>query len=144
MKFLASPGAVGKPIKIMMDPIADMLTRIRNASLTSKQDVLIPFSKVKLALAKILEKEKYLTAVEIIDEPNKTIKIQLKYQNKKPVINSLRRVSKTSNRVYVKREDLPRVLNGFGLAIVSTSKGMMTNKEARKIGLGGEIVCEIY
>ena len=127
-----------------MDPIADMLTRIRNASLTSKQDVLIPFSKVKLALAKILEKEKYLTAVEIIDEPNKTIKIQLKYQNKKPVINSLRRVSKTSNRVYVKREDLPRVLNGFGLAIVSTSKGMMTNKEARKIGLGGEIVCEIY
>ena len=127
-----------------MDPIADMLTRIRNASLTSKQDVLIPFSKVKLALAKILEKEKYLTAVEIIDEPNKTIKIQLKYQNKKPVINSLRRVSKTSNRVYVKRENLPRVLNGFGLAIVSTSKGMMTNKEARKIGLGGEIVCEIY
>jgi small subunit ribosomal protein S8 len=127
-----------------MDPIADMLTRIRNASLTSKQDVLIPFSKVKLALAKILEKEKYLAAVETIEEPNKTIKLKLKYQNKKPVINSLKRISKTSNRVYVKKEDLPRVLNGFGLAIISTSKGMMTNKEARKIGLGGEIICEIY
>jgi len=121
-----------------------MLTRIRNASLTSKQDVLIPFSKVKLALAKILEKEKYLAAVETIEEPNKTIKLKLKYQNKKPVINSLKRISKTSNRVYVKKEDLPRVLNGFGLAIISTSKGMMTNKEARKIGLGGEIICEIY
>lgn len=127
-----------------MDPIADMLTRIRNASLTRKQDVLIPFSKVKLAVAKILEKEKYLAAVETIDEPVKTIKIQLKYQNKKPVISSLRRVSKTSNRVYVKKEDLPRVLNGFGVAIISTSKGMMTNKEAKKIGLGGELVCEIY
>ncbi|MEK7159087.1 MAG: 30S ribosomal protein S8 [Patescibacteria group bacterium] len=128
----------------MMDPIADMLTRIRNASLTRKQDVLIPFSKVKLAVAKILEKEKYITAVEIVDEPIKAIKIQLKYQNKKPVINSLRRVSKTSNRVYVKKEDLPRVLNGFGVAIISTSKGMMTNKEAKKVGLGGELVCEIY
>lgn len=127
-----------------MDPIADMLTRIRNASLTRKQDVLIPFSKVKLAVAKILEKEKYITAVEIVDEPIKAIKIQLKYQNKKPVINSLRRVSKTSNRVYVKKEDLPRVLNGFGVAIISTSKGMMTNKEAKKVGLGGELVCEIY
>lgn len=128
----------------MMDPIADMLTRIRNAALTRKQDVSIPFSKVKLALAKILEKEKYLAAVETIDEPVKTIRLQLKYQNKKSVINSLRRVSKTSNRVYVKKEDLPRVLNGFGVAIISTSKGMMTNKEAKKMGLGGELVCEIY
>lgn len=127
-----------------MDPIADMLTRIRNASLTRKQDVLIPFSKVKLAVAKILAKEKYLAAIEIVEEPIKVIKIQLKYQNKKPVISSLRRVSKTSNRVYVKKEDLPRVLNGFGVAIISTSKGMMTNKEAKKIGLGGELVCEIY
>lgn len=124
-----------------MDPIADMLTRIRNAALTRKPEVLIPFSKIKFALAKILEKEKYLDSVEMSD---KDILIKLKYQNKKSTISSIKRISKTSNRVYVKKEELPRVLNGFGLAIISTSKGLITNKEARRLGLGGEVVCEIY
>ena len=128
----------------MTDPIADMLTRIRNAYMVRKHEVLIPHSKIKFEIAKILEKERYIQKVEIIDDKFKTIKIYLMYNNKKSVISDIKRVSKVGRRVYVNKEELPRVLNGFGLAILSTSKGLMTNVEARKIGIGGEVVCEIY
>jgi len=127
-----------------IDPIADMLTRIRNASLVRKAEVLVPYSKIKFAIAKILEKEKYVTNVEEVDAPEKSIKVSLLYENKKPVISSIQRVSKVGHRVYVGSKEIRPVLNGYGIAILSTSKGLMTNKDARKSGLGGEIICEVY
>ncbi|MBT5338275.1 30S ribosomal protein S8 [Candidatus Falkowbacteria bacterium] len=128
----------------MTDPIADMLTRIRNASMVKKAEVLIPYSKFKYAVAKILEKEKYVEAVEKTDLEFKYIKIKLKYEDNKPAIGKIRRVSRVGQRIYVKKVDLPRVLNNYGLAIVSTSKGIMTNREAKHLGLGGEVICEVY
>jgi len=127
------------------DPIADMLTRIRNASTVRKQEVLVSFSKLKFAIAKILEKEKYVEKVEALgDGLDKEIKITLKYKDKKSVIALIQRVSRVGQRIYVTKDELPRVLNGYGIAIVSTSKGIMTNKEAKKLGVGGEVICEIY
>jgi small subunit ribosomal protein S8 len=127
-----------------IDPIADMLTRIRNASLVRKAETLVPYSKIKFAIAKILEKEKYIKAVEIIEDNGKQLKIGLIYDNKKSVISSIKRVSKVGLRVYVGNKEIRPVLNGYGFAIISTSKGLMTNREARKAGLGGEVICEIY
>jgi len=127
----------------MTDPIADMLTRIRNAALASKAEVNVPFSKVKFAIAKILEKEKYLAAVEIVEDKTE-IKITLKYEDEKSVISMIKRMSKVGRRVYAKKDELPRVLNGLGIAILSTSKGIMTNREAKHLGLGGEVICEVY
>lgn len=127
----------------MTDPIADMLTRLRNAALASKVEVNVPFSKVKFAIAKILEKEKYLAAVEIVEDKTE-IKITLKYEDEKPVISMIKRMSKVGRRVYAKKDELPRVLNGLGIAILSTSKGIMTNREAKHLGLGGEVICEVY
>ncbi|MBP6942892.1 MAG: 30S ribosomal protein S8 [Candidatus Buchananbacteria bacterium] len=129
----------------MTDPIADMLTRIRNASRVRKGDVYIPFSKLKLAIIKILKEEGFIAGYE----EQKTgkfggIVVQLKYEDKQPTITTLKRISKPGRRVYVAHEDLPRVLNNIGIAIVSNSQGIMTNKAARKLGLGGEILCEIY
>lgn len=129
----------------MTDPIADMLTRIRNAFMAKKADVLVPYSKIKFEMVKILEKEKYIKTVEVADEPvMKMLKISLKYENNKSVITSIKRISKVGRRIYTGKDNLPRVLNGYGLAIVSTSKGLMTNKEAKKLGVGGELLCEIY
>lgn len=129
----------------MTDPIADLLTRIRNASAVRKPEVVLPFSKVKLKIAEILSASGYIGLVEQIkDKPFDQIKLQLKYSDKKSVITKIYRVSKPGRRVYVTRENLPRVLNNLGVAIVSTSKGMMTNREARKEKLGGEVICEIY
>jgi len=127
----------------MTDPIADMLTRIRNAAMARKAEVNVPFSKVKFAIAKILEKEKYLTAVEAT-EGKTEIKITLKYEDEKSAISMIKRMSKVGRRVYVKKIELPRVLNGLGVAILSTSKGIMTNREAKHLGLGGEVICEVY
>jgi len=127
----------------MTDPIADMLTRIRNAAMSRKAEVNVPFSKVKFAIAKILEKEKYLAAVEAM-EGKTEIKITLKYEDEKSAISMIKRMSKVGRRVYVKKVELPRVLNGLGLAILSTSKGIMTNREAKHLGLGGEVICEVY
>lgn len=127
------------------DPIADMLTRVRNAAAAKKDFVLIPFSKVKLALAKILENEKYFFGVNTKEVNGaKFLEIKLKYNARKSAINSIKRISKSGRRVYVAKEELPVVLNGYGLAIISTSRGMMTNKEAKKQGLGGEVICEVY
>lgn len=128
----------------MTDPIADMLTRIRNASIVRKAEVLIPYSKIKLAIAQILEKENYLGAVEVVDDGFKFIKINLKYENKKPVITSIKRVSKVGRRVYVSKDNIKPVLNGFGMSVLSTSKGLMTDKQAKKENIGGELICEIY
>jgi small subunit ribosomal protein S8 len=137
----------------MTDPIADMLTRIRNASAAKKYEVVIPMSKIKLAIARILQQEGWVSKVEVVSDggaKNRTavfdvIKIVLKYKKSgRPALASLRRVSKPGLRVYVNKTELPRVLNNFGIAIVSTPKGLMTNKEAKKAGLGGEVLCEIY
>lgn len=129
----------------MTDPIADMLTRIRNASAARKEELLVPYSKIKFAIAKILEKEKYVKEAEAVENGFREIKIKLQYNaDKKPAISSIKRISKAGRRVYAGKEELPRVLGGYGLAIVSTSKGVMTNKEARRLGLGGEVICEIY
>jgi len=139
----------------MFDPIADMLTKIRNALATRKREVVFPYSEVKFGIAKILEKEGYLSRVKVFD-PNllpqrkvgqrfKKIKLILKYdEEKKPRIKGLRQISKPGRHIYTKKEKLPRVLDGLGMAIISTSQGLLTDREARKRGLGGEVICEIW
>lgn len=132
-----------------MDPIADMLTRIRNALAVKKSEVFIPFSKIKLALAKTLEKENFVekTEKEIFSKKKKnfgTIKIVLKYQNNQPVIQELKRVSKPGCRTYIKSKEIKKIKGGLGIYIISTSRGIMTSKEARKRKLGGEVLCEIW
>lgn len=137
----------------MTDPIADMLTRIRNASLIGKKEVLVPMSKLKHSIAKILVETHWLDKVEVVDKPGiknrgqvfNELKLTLRYKdNGRPVITSIKRISKPSLRVYVNSKELPRVLNNMGIAIISTSQGIMTNKEAGKKHLGGEVICEIY
>jgi small subunit ribosomal protein S8 len=132
----------------MTDPIADMLTRIRNALAVRKAEVVLPMSKIKYNIAKILERDGWIEKAEII-KSNKAkfdeIKIVLKYNEKgETAIKHLKRISKPGLRVYVKKGNLPRVLNNYGMAIISTPRGLMTNREARKNGLGGEVLCEIY
>lgn len=136
----------------MTDPIADMLTRIRNANMAKLKEVLVPNSKIKFAIAQILEKQGYVAKVAVVDglpaqtgeDAYKYIQIKLKYENKKPVISHIKRVSKVGCRVYAGNDRLPRVLNNLGIAILSTSKGVMTNSEARRLKIGGEVLCEIY
>ena len=128
----------------MTDPIADMLTRIRNASAVKKAEVVIPFSKIKLAIAEILAKEGYVGKVKKIDDHYGQIVITLKYEKGNAVITSIKRVSKSGRRVYTGKDKLPRVLNNLGIAILSTSKGIMTNKQAGKDSIGGEVICEVY
>ena len=131
---------------VTTDPIADMLTRIRNANTSKHTTVDIPSSKVKLAIANILFKEGYIKSFEEISGQNQsTIRITLKYDEKgKRVIDGIKRISKPGLRIYTSKEDLPKVLNGLGIAIVSTSKGIMTDKEARVAGLGGEIIAYVW
>ena len=124
------------------DVIADMLTRIRNAGTAKHATVDVPASKLKNAIADILLEEGYIAKVEnIADEKQGVIRITLKYTaNKKSVISGIKRISKPGLRVYANKEELPKVLNGLGIAIVSTSKGIMTDKKARKLGIGGEVM----
>ena len=131
---------------VVNDPIADMLTRIRNAQSAKHDVVVLPASNTKKAIAKILLAEGYVKSVDFIDEaPQGTIKIALKYVNgKQPVIAGLKRISKPGLRVYAKSEELPKVLGGLGIAIISTSKGLMTDKEARKEMIGGEVLAYIW
>ena len=128
----------------MTDPIADMLTQLRNAAMVRKPEVVLPLSRVKFEIAKILEKEGYLTGVEKTDAHHGQLKMKVRYTEQGAALRSIRRVSKPGLRVYAAKTELPRVLNDQGIAIVSTSAGLMTNKEARKRGLGGEVVCEVY
>ena len=129
---------------IVTDTIADMLTRIRNANAMRYEEVIIPSSKLKLA--NIFKNEGYISNFELVDEDKveKNIKITLKYNNKERVITGLKRISKPGLRVYAKVEDVPRVLNGLGTAIISTSQGLMTDKEARSKNLGGEVLLYIW
>lgn len=128
----------------LQDPISDMLTRIRNAQAVGKTTVSMPASKIKYAIAEVLKNEGYITDVaedKGADKP--TMDITLKYYEGQPVIASIKRVSRPSLRVYKHSADMPQVLNGLGTAIVSTSKGVMTGKEARRQGVGGEIICYV-
>ena len=132
---------------VVNDPIADMLTRIRNAQVAKHDTVEMPASKTKKAIAKILLEEGYIKSVDNInDGVQGTIKITLKYVNGKqtPVIAGLKRISKPGLRVYAKCEEMPKVLGGLGIAIVSTSKGLMTDKDARKNNLGGEVLAYVW
>ncbi len=128
------------------DPIADMLTRIRNASNSKFKTVDVPASNMKRAIADILYKEGYIRAYEEVkDEAQGVIRISLKYDEKgTKVISGLKRISKPGLRVYASKEDLPKVLNGLGIALISTSKGIMTDKEARKENLGGEVLAYVW
>ena len=129
----------------MTDPISDMLTRIRNAQAVKKAELSLPYSRVKYALAKILEKEGFVErAVQTTETKFPMISITLKYINNRPAVQSIQRISRPGRRVYTKSEDLRSVLSGLGISIVSTSNGLMTNKEAHMRHLGGEIICEVF
>ena len=131
---------------MVTDPIADMLTRIRNANMVRHEFVLIPWSKVKLAIAKILREEGFITNYEVLKgKPGRVIKVYLKYMDRsQPVITGLKRVSKPGLRAYVGSSEIPRVYGGMGIAIVSTSKGIMTGQKAWKQRMGGELLCFVW
>ncbi|MBW1722254.1 MAG: 30S ribosomal protein S8 [Deltaproteobacteria bacterium] len=130
----------------MSDPIADMLTRIRNGIMASFESVDIPSSGVKINIAKILKSEGFIRNFKVFsDGKQRIIRVFLKYDEKgRSVIVGLKRISKPSCRVYAKRDKIPLVLNGYGINILSTSKGVMTDKQARKVGVGGEILCSVW
>jgi small subunit ribosomal protein S8 len=129
----------------MQDPIADMTTRIRNAEMVGRDKVSMPASKVKLAIARVLKDEGYIANYNVEGEEKKpTLVVFLKYHNNKPVIEHIKRVSRPGLRVYKNCSELPNILGGMGISIVSTSKGVMSDKHARKQGLGGEVLCEVW
>lgn len=131
---------------VMTDPIADFLTRIRNANTVYMEKVEIPASKTKLGLANILKEEGYIKDVEYIEDGKQGfLRLYLKYgANREKVITGLKRISRPGLRVYAQKDELPKVLGGLGIAIISTSKGLMTDREARKAGVGGEVMCYIW
>ncbi len=126
----------------MSDPIADMLTRIRNAQLAEKLSVAMPSSRVKASIAQVLKDEGYIEEFKVSDEAGKPVlEIALKYYAGAPVIEKIERVSRPGLRIYKGRDDIPKIMNGLGIAIVSTSKGVMTDRKARATGIGGEVLC---
>lgn len=128
----------------MTDPIADMLTRIRNGQSSRKESVTLPASKLKIAIAEVLKNEGYISDYIVEKVKNHaTMTIVLKYYNGKPVIEEVKRISRPGLRIYKSKEELPKVLGGLGIAIVSTSKGVMTDKAARAMGHGGEVICTV-
>lgn len=130
----------------MTDPIADLLTRIRNALMARHGTVDMPHSKIKVSIVKILEQEGFISGQHVVEkDPFLTVKVELKYDSDRvPAIRSLKRVSKPGCRVYVRRDEVPLVLGGMGINILSTSSGIMTGKQAVKEGIGGEVLCEVY
>ncbi len=129
---------------MMTDPIADMLTRIRNGQSAGKVDVSMPSSKAKIAIAKVMKAEGYITDYSVAEEGKKpALTVVLKYFEGRPVIDDMKRVSRPGLRIYKGKGDLPTVLNGLGIAIVSTSAGLMTDRQAREAGRGGEVICTI-
>ncbi len=132
----------------MTDPIADMLTRIRNANIAMHDEVSMPSSKIKVALAKVLQSEGYIQDFQAIDNasgPGQTLTISMKYSpERQRVISGLKRVSKPGLRVYSKKTEIPRVLGGLGVAVLSTSNGLMTDRAARKAKVGGEVLCHVW
>jgi small subunit ribosomal protein S8 len=135
----------------MSDPIADMLTRVRNAVLSGQAMTAMPASKVKVEIAKILKEEGYLETYEVADgerPSQKVLRVRIKYlgerRERRPVITGLERISRPGRRIYTKKQDIPWVLSGLGVAILSTPKGIMTGARARQLGVGGEILCKIW
>ena len=130
---------------MMTDPIADMLSRIRNAIMAQHERVEIPLSKLKMRIAEILKDEGYISDFSVIDEHPSRINVVLKYgRERSSAIMGMQRTSRPGKRVYVSHKELPKVLNGMGIAIVSTSRGVLTSAEARKRGVGGEVLCEVW
>ncbi len=130
---------------VVTDPIADMLTRIRNANIVRAKSVDVPASKIKKELARILKEEGYIQDYEVIDDQKQgIIRIQLKFNGKERIITGLKRISKPGLRVYVEKDQIPKVLGGLGIAILSTSKGIMTDRSARQLGIGGEVLCYVW
>jgi len=128
---------------MMTDPIADMLTRIRNAQSAGKADVTMPSSKAKLAIAGVMKEEGYITDFAVSNDAKPNMTVMLKYYQGNPVIDEMKRVSRPGLRIYKNKDELPKVLNGLGIAIISTSAGVMTDKKARAEGRGGEVICTI-
>lgn len=128
------------------DPIADMLTRVRNAVTVRHDSVLVPSSKIKVAIAKILKEEGFISDYEVVKgKPHRSLKIQLRYDDKgQSLLSGLERVSKPGLKIYVQRNEVPRVYGGMGVAIISTSKGIMTGQQARREGVGGELLCYVW
>jgi small subunit ribosomal protein S8 len=129
---------------MISDPIGDMLTRIRNGYLASRQEVIVPHSKIKQSLAEILLKEGYLKKIEVEKQVPKSMKLTLKYEGKSSAMTQVKRISKPGKRIYVKAKEIRPVLSGLGVIILSTPKGLMTGKEAKKKNMGGEAVCRVY
>ncbi len=127
----------------MQDPIADMLTRIRNGQAAGKVAVSMPSSKQKVAIAKLLKEEGYIADYKVSGETKAELEVELRYFQGKPVVELIQRVSRPGLRIYKKRDELPKIMNGLGIAVVSTSKGVMTDRAARKAGMGGEIICYV-
>ncbi len=136
---------------MMSDPIADMLTRIRNAMMAGHASVVMPSSNIKVEIARILKEEGFLESYEVLegDKPtHRTLKVKIKYagerRSRRPVMTGIVRVSRPGRRVYTRRSDIPWVLSGMGIAIMSTPKGVMTGQRARQLGVGGEILCKVW
>lgn len=129
----------------MQDPIADMLTRVRNAGSASKKSVFMPSSNMKAAIAEVLKKEGYINDFAVAEDAGKsTLTITLKYFQGAPVIEMLKRISKPGLRIYAEKDSLPSVQGGLGIALISTSRGVMTDKSAREAGIGGEVICSVF
>ena len=127
------------------DPISDMIARIKNSFRIQKTEVIIPYSKLKESVAKILTEEGFLTDIKKIKKGKKQyIRLTLKYHNNLPAISEITRISKPGRRFYANKKDIPKLTRGFGLLIISTSKGIMTNEKAQKIGVGGEVICRVW
>ncbi|WP_032093961.1 MULTISPECIES: 30S ribosomal protein S8 [Pasteurellaceae] len=127
----------------MQDPIADMLTRIRNGQAANKVAISMPSSKLKVAIANVLAAEGYIESVKVLEGTKPELEITLKYFQGKPVVESIQRVSRPGLRIYKRKDELPKVMGGLGVAVVSTSQGVMTDRAARQAGLGGEIICYV-
>ena len=127
----------------MQDPIADMLTRIRNGQAANKVAISMPSSKLKVAIANVLADEGYIESVKVIEGVKPELEITLKYFQGKPVVESIQSISRPGLRIYKRKDELPKVMGGLGIAVVSTSKGVMTDRAARQAGLGGEIICYV-
>lgn len=127
----------------MQDPIADMLTRIRNGQAANKVAINMPSSKLKVAIANVLAAEGYIESVKVLEGAKPELEITLKYFQGKPVVESIQRVSRPGLRIYKRKDELPKVMGGLGVAVISTSKGVMTDCAARQAGLGGEIICYV-
>jgi small subunit ribosomal protein S8 len=130
---------------VMTDPIADMLTRIRNATIVRDKIVEVPASNIKKEIAKILKEEGYIQDFEVLEDGKQgKVKVYLKYNGKEKVISGLKRISKPGLKVYVKKDEIPKVLGGLGIAVLSTPQGIMTDRKARTVGVGGEVLCYVW